>query len=123
MLNHIKAADITILTYVTMLSGIETWLESKPVTDCAMFVFIAVLGGLAKLHQGLAGKPVPWLEIKSRCIISLFIGVLCYFFLPPDARWSVGVTGLLGWMGTGGIVWLIRTFLRRDVTDKHTTDQ
>ena len=78
------------------------------------FILMAVLGGLAKQsHDGLSGKVFTWRQFFLRAIISSFVGILCSFFLPRGAEWSFGVCGLLGWMGTNGVVYLLDVVLRR----------
>ena len=79
----------------------------------AMMV-VAVLGGMARqAHQILSGKKVTIIHFFMRAIISGFIGLVCYFALPPATAWSFATTGLMSWLGADGVALLLQIFFQR----------
>jgi len=78
-----------------------------PKNPLFIVIMIALLGGIAKQAQlCLAGKKLTWRHFFLRALVSLFIGILCHFLLPPTA-WSFGLCGLLSWMGADGVTFLL----------------
>lgn len=79
----------------------------EPVKPFLPIIMIAILGGLAKQAQFvLQGRKLTWKHFMMRAIISAFIGFVCYYILPATP-WSYGLCGLLSWMGSDGISFLL----------------
>ena len=84
----------------------------------AMMV-VAVLGGAARqAHQILSGKKVSVVHFLLRGIISGFIGLVCYFALPPATAWSFATTGLLSWLGADSVGLLLQVVFRKGDREK-----
>lgn len=83
-----------------------------PKNPLLILLMIALLGGIAKQAQlRLAGKKLTWKHFFFRALVSLFIGVLCYYILPWSA-WSTGLCGLLSWLGADGVTFLLDLVVR-----------
>ena len=80
---------------------------------------LALLGGAARqAHQYLSGKSVTWRHFFFRAIISIFVGVLCYFALPEGEPWTYAVCGLCSWLGADGVALLFQLFLKKGDGDR-----
>jgi uncharacterized membrane protein HdeD (DUF308 family) len=79
-----------------------------------IMIVIALLGGIARqAHQWLTGKARPgWKHFLMRAIISVFIGVVCFYMLPRSSAWTGAITGLLSWLGADGITLLIELLIK-----------
>ena len=78
------------------------------------FLTICFLGGAAhQLHDWLGGtRGLTWKHFVARAVISTFIGVVCFYVFPKDSALSYGMSGLLSWLGAGGISLLIEIVLK-----------
>jgi hypothetical protein len=80
----------------------------------AVMLIVAVAGGVARqAHQILSGKKVTVYQFGLRAFISTFIGLVCYFALPPATAWSFATTGLMSWLGADGVALLLQIFFQK----------
>jgi hypothetical protein len=89
--------------------------ELKPEQGIGTSVLISILGGAARqAHQWLGGRKITLRHFAVRSIISSFVGVICYFALPPTSPWSYAACGLFSWLGADGIALLLNIVVKKN---------